>query len=963
VSAAPQPTDEAQRLARLRALAVLDTEPEPLFESFARLAAQIAGTPIALVSLIDEDRQWFLANLGLAGTRQTPRDIAFCAHAILGNGLMEVPDARDDPRFANNPMVVGQPGIRFYAGATLALPDGGQRIGTLCVIDHIPRHLSAAQRAQLGELSQAVVQALLLRERARGRATADAGATHSKLLGQVRALSSVLDRLPIAVSAWDRDQRNVYANAKVEQQFGRSAASLFGAHLSDVIGKDAYEAHHHHHEAVLAGRPQSFEAHVPRLNSVLPERVQLLPLATGSDGAVQGYVALAQDLWDRRAMDVAQRALASSERKFRALSDASPLGIFHTDAQGLCTYTNARWQTIFGLAPGQAQGEGWAATVHPDDRAGVFGAWQRAAAAGSEFAMEFRVQRPDASLRRVRSLACAVRSDDGEVSGFVGTVEDVTEAHDAQRRLRESERFLDRTGRIAGIGGWEVDLVYGHVHWSDQTCRIHDLQPGHRPTLDETIAFYDGASARETIAHAFARAVTDGTPYDLELPIVTATGRRVWVRSAGEVAFENGRAVRAFGALQDVTWRHQAERALRDSNRLLTELYEKTPAMMHSLDTDGVLLSVSDQWLTTMGYTRPEVIGRRALEFFTDESRRQRQLDQQQLWATGRHTSGVMQVRRRDGRLLDIVTSAIVQYDEDGRRLRALVVTNDVTELLARTAELRQERVQRADVERQAAELDAALAERNEMLNVLAHEVRQPLNNASAALQSASAALSETDSRRDAAERLRRAQDVMHAVMSGVDNTLAVAALLGQGGAAAQRLDMDVDIDTLLAVAVADMPPAERERVRIERVTQTRTASMDMGLLRLALRNLLSNALRCSPPGSEVVLRVSDSDEPLALVLEVIDHGPGIQHELLPRLFERGTRGRDASGRASHGLGLYIVRRVLELHGGRAELASTGPEGTTMRLWIAQSGGDTPDAPLPLPLQESQATSSGARNT
>jgi PAS domain S-box-containing protein len=684
------------------------------------------------------------------------------------------------------------------------------------------------------------------------------------------------------------------------------------------------------------------------------EHVQLVPLH-GSSGQVQGYVSLVRDLWDRRAMDVAQRALADNERKFRALSDASPLGVYHADAQGCSTYTNARWQSIFGMSFEDSLGDGWARALHPDDRDSVFEQWRRAAAAGREFAMEFRVQRADGSVRQVRSLARAVVGDDGTISGFVGTVEDVTEARDAQRRLRDSEDFLDRTGRIAGVGGWELDLQDGTMRWSDQTCRIHDVQPGHCATFGEAVGYY-APEDRIVIRQALERAIEHHTPFDLELPMTTARGRRIRVRLAGEVAFAGERPRRAFGALQDVTWRYDAERALRDGNRLLTQLYEQTPAMMHSIDIDGVILSVSDRWLATMGYTRGEVIGRRALEFFTDDSRRQRQHDLRQLWSTGRHTSGVQQVRRRDGRVLDIVASAIVQYDEEGRSLRALVVTDDVTELLARTAELRREQVQRADVERYAAELDALLAERNDMLNVLAHEVRQPLNNASAALQSAAEALAEAPAegpaagaraRADAAERLRRAEGVMHAVMAGVDNTLAVAALLGQGGSGAVTvpLEADIDIDMLLAVAVGDMPVADRDRVQIDRITQTRTASMDMGLVRLALRNLLANALRCSPPGSPVVLRVSDSDEPLALVLDVIDQGPGIPSELLPRLFERGTRGRQASGRASHGLGLYIVRRALELQGGRVELVETGAQGTTMRLWIAQSGAGASDRP------------------
>jgi PAS domain S-box-containing protein len=946
------PPDEIQRLARLRALNVLDSAPEPLFDSFARLAAQIAGTPIALLSLIDDQRQWFKANLGLPGVQQTPRDFAFCAHAILERDVMTVADARADPRFADNPLVTGEPGIRFYAGAPLVLP-GGERLGTLCVIDRAPRQLGEEQKLQLAELAQAVVQALLMRERALGQALGAPSAVESELAGHVRALSSILDRLPLAVSVWDRQLRNAYANARVQQRFGRSASALLGAHLSEVIGATAYKANMKHRQAALAGQAQNFEARVARNDGVRDEHVQLVPLRS-DNGQVEGYVALVQDLWDENAMDAAQRALANSEHKFRTLSDASPLGVFHTDEQGHCSYTNARWQSIFGLSLEQSLGEGWTSTLHPDDRPAVFAEWQRTAAAGVEFAMEFRVQRPDTTLRQVRSLARALLGDNGAINGFVGTVEDVTEAREREARLRDSEAFLDRTGRVAGIGGWEVDLTNNRLTWSDQTCRIHDLGPGHQPTIDEAICYY-AAEARDAMAHAFELATTTGTPYDLELPMVTATGRHIWVRTIGEVTFDNGRAVRAFGTFQDITWRHDAEIALRDNNRLLRQLYEQTPAMMHSIDSDGLMLSVSDRWLQTMGYSREEVIGRRSLEFFTDESRRLRRQELQQLWAEGRHTSGVLQVRRSDGSVLDIVASAIVQYDDGGRALRALVVTDDVTELLARTAELRREQVQRADVERYAAELDALLAERSDMLNVLAHEVRQPLNNASAALQSAAAALADQRSRGEAAERLQRAQDVMHAVMSGVDNTLAVATLLGSGQPVL-RQDSDVDIDTLLAVAVGDMPLTERERVQIERVAETRTASMDMGLLRLALRNLLANALRYSPAGSTVTLRVADSDQPLALVLDVIDQGPGIQPELLPRLFERGTRGRHASGRASHGLGLYIVRRVLELQGGRAELVATGDSGTTMRLWIAQ-GGVEPAAPAP-----AQATVSGARN-
>jgi signal transduction histidine kinase len=219
------------------------------------------------------------------------------------------------------------------------------------------------------------------------------------------------------------------------------------------------------------------------------------------------------------------------------------------------------------------------------------------------------------------------------------------------------------------------------------------------------------------------------------------------------------------------------------------------------------------------------------------------------------------------------------------------------------------------------------------MLDVLAHEVRQPLNNASAALQGAAATLSGIDDE-VAAGRLMRAQAVIGQVQASIDNTLAVASLLARPEPVRPS---DTDIDTLLAVAVADMPVAERRRVVIDRATSTRTASMDMSLMRLALRNLLSNALRYSPPNTPVIIRVTDSDDPLALVIDVEDAGAGVPAESVPRLFERGIHSRaDLASPHGLGLGLYIVRRVMELHGGRAELVRNDTGGATFRLLMIQ---------------------------
>jgi diguanylate cyclase (GGDEF)-like protein len=156
---APKPEEESHRLAALRALDVLDSAPEAQFDALVRAASLVAGTPISLISLIDTSRQWFKANIGMTDVTETPRNMAFCAHAILQDDVFEVQDATIDPRFAANPMVTGSPGIRFYAGAPVTLQDGS-KVGALCVIDRVPRRLTAEQTEILRALAQAVASAL-----------------------------------------------------------------------------------------------------------------------------------------------------------------------------------------------------------------------------------------------------------------------------------------------------------------------------------------------------------------------------------------------------------------------------------------------------------------------------------------------------------------------------------------------------------------------------------------------------------------------------------------------------------------------------------------------------------------------------------------------------------------------------------------------------------------------------------
>jgi diguanylate cyclase (GGDEF)-like protein/PAS domain S-box-containing protein len=224
---APIPSDEAARLEALQRYAILDTAPEAAFDRLTSLAARILNVPMVLVTLIDAERQWFKSTVGFSDT-ETQRDTAFCAHAILADIPLVVSDAHEDPRFADNPYVLGSPHIRFYAGAPLRTPDGF-RLGTFCALDSKPRALSEPDKKLLEDLAALAMDELELRRVSR------ALASHTTALETAlrdaerhrRLFERIAHTTPEVIYVFDLElQRNVYVNRDGADQLGYSAEQM-----------------------------------------------------------------------------------------------------------------------------------------------------------------------------------------------------------------------------------------------------------------------------------------------------------------------------------------------------------------------------------------------------------------------------------------------------------------------------------------------------------------------------------------------------------------------------------------------------------------------------------------------------------------------------------------------------------------------------------------------------------------
>jgi len=689
------PAEEAARLRRLDSLGVLDTPAEPLFDALVAAAAAATGTPISLVSLIDQNRQWFKANTGLPEATQTPREVAFCAHAILGTEVMEVPDARLDARFADNPLVQGAPDIRFYAGAPIRLSDG-HNMGTLCVIDRQPRQLDERQRETLRHLAAAAAQALEMRVQARQAERAlqaEAALLRSQADDRAR-LHATLEATGAGTWQWHVDSGVLQLDERARVLLGLAAAGphtmaqwLMQLHPDDQTPSHLALAEH------LQGQRPAFEvAH----RVLAADGSTRWLLAHGQCTAASGPAGARQmlgTLLDISARKQAELALAASEARAQALYQNAPVMLHSVDAQGHLLAVSDHWLARLGYSRAEVLGR-----LITDFFAAESGrrAWAQEIpallASGQCTRVPYEMVCKSGEVIEVELSAVLERDALGRPLHTTTVIEDVTARHRAERALRDSEALLNRTGRVAAVGGWEIDLAGGGLLWSTQTYAMHGQPAGSEPDLEAAMACYP-PEARARLETALGHTLAGGPALDMVLPFQAPGGPACWVHVVGQLENRAAGGKRLVGAMQDVTVQRAAEQALAESHELMRVTLRSIGDAVITTDVQGRVQWFNPAAERMTGWLTQEARGKPLAQVFhiVDEDSRQTGpnpvtecLAQRRMVSLAQHTVLVS----RDGTERAIEDSAAPILNAEGELVGAVLVFHDVTEQRALSREM-----------------------------------------------------------------------------------------------------------------------------------------------------------------------------------------------------------------------------------------------------------------------------------
>lgn len=554
----PLPRTEPQRLAALYRTQLLDTDAEPRFDRLTHLAQLCLNTEIVLVSLVDVNRQWFKSKQGLDAC-ETSRDISFCGHAILGDALFIIPNALEDNRFADNPLVTGPPFIRFYAG--MPLTRDGEKIGTLCFID------SKAQQWSSAEQAMALKFAALIEQEIEDRLQEQA---HLQLQSSEQMYRSVLEGTRIGTWQWNVQTGETVFNDRWAEIVGYQLAELAPVsiktwlalvHPDDLVESERLLTQH------FAGQLPFYDCKCRMLHKHghyvwVHDRGRVI--SWSADGQPLMMYGTHADITEAHSN---QLALLSSRDQLLKLTQQLPGVVYQfqlwPDGRMAFPYASAAIERIYGVRPDDVVTDASCvlARIHPADLASVVQSIQHSASGQTIWQLEYRVVDDDGKCRWLSGRSVPEKMPDGSTL-WHGYIHDVTETKEHYLQLEQlnqqlniAQQRLELASEQAKIGYWQASLKQGSLWWSPIVYQIFGFDA---EKVTPSVALFKSTVHPDDVAlieQSEQRALTSGV-HNVVHRIIRPDGEIRWVHELAQLlpAAKNPDLM-MIGSVQDITER------------------------------------------------------------------------------------------------------------------------------------------------------------------------------------------------------------------------------------------------------------------------------------------------------------------------------------------------------------------------------------------------------------------------
>lgn len=886
------PPNESKRLDALLRYQIMDTLPDNAFDRLTELASLICEVPISLVTLLDDQRQWFKSKIGI-DIDETSRDVAFCRYAILDSTLFEVEDATQDTRFKENPFVTSDPHVRFYAGYPLTDPDG-YALGTLCVLDSSPRKLTERQQKALQLLADMAI-ALIVEHR------------QKQELVYFENLFTLSNDL-IFVASTNGYLKKI--NPAFQEVLGWDESFLLTTPFFELVHPDERLATEQEISQLATGDLPINFTHRFRCKGGSYRHLQWV----ATPEPATGYLfAIARDVTDEKQREF---QLFQSENRFRSFFENSQGLMCIHDMAGTLITVNTAGAHALGYLPEELIGRRLRDIV-PEEQHPGFDTYLEAIRKTGRASGIMHTLHKNGSLH-IWLFTNILENDLNGEPFIIGNAIDITRRHQLEADLKWTKQMLEQTNEVARIGTWEADFIKGTMYWSAVTKMIHEVPNDFTPQLDTGQTFFRGKNYN-LIVESVDRAINEGVPFDIELQIVTAADREVWVRVLGTPELKEGAYKRLYGTFQDIDEKKKAEQALVNEKLRLAAFVEHAPAAVAMFDRNVTYLAVSNRWLEDYQLSG-SVIGLSHYDVFPTLSDNWKAIFDRCI--NGAVEKNDEYIWRSAGSDHDRYLCWEIRpwYQFDGSIGGIMMFVQDITESCLQRDELKKAKLQ----------AEQASVAKSEFLANMSHEIRTPLNGVIGFTDLVlKTSLNETQH-----QYLSIVDQSANALLSIINDILDFSKI------EAGKLEMSIEkVDVYeISSQAAGIITYQAQNKGLEMLLNLpadlpRFIYTDSVRLKQILVNLLGNAVKFTEKG-EIELKIKPLTDPeqayVTYRFEVRDTGIGIKPEMQERIFDAFSQ-EDASTTKKYGgtgLGLTISNKLLGLMGSRLELVSKPGEGS-----------------------------------